>query len=129
MKIKDKLQELKENDIYSLSMFVLYKLIELPEYSTLSELPYIIDKTNLLNLCEYYGGKTIKIPTIKEIYSIMNVILLYQYVNIEGKDYTQSIKDLGLNDKESRAIQKIYQELCKALSNYDFKARKNYDQY
>lgn len=129
MKIKDKLQELKENDIYSLSMFVLYKLIELPEYSTLSELPYIIDKNNLLNLCEYYGGKTIKIPTLKEIYSIMKVILLYQYVNIEGKDYNESIKDLGLNDKESRAIQKIYQELCKTLSNYDFKPRKNYDQY
>lgn len=26
------------------------------EYSSLSELAYILDKDNLLNLCEFFGG-------------------------------------------------------------------------
>ena len=63
--IKD-LTTLKEPDLYSLSMFTLYKLVDIPEYSSISELSYILDKTNLLKLCEYFGGTTIKIPTLND---------------------------------------------------------------
>ena len=56
------LNNLKEQDWYSMALFCLYKLIEVPEYSSLGELPYVLDKENLLNLCEYFGGQTIKIP-------------------------------------------------------------------
>ena len=64
MTIKEELNQLKETDVYSMLLFVLYKMRGIEEYSILSELAYILDKKNLLNLCEYFGGLTIKIPTI-----------------------------------------------------------------
>ena len=67
MKIKTELENLKEKDIYSLMLFALYKAQEIPEYASLSQLAYILDKDNLLKLCEFYGGLTIKIPTVKEL--------------------------------------------------------------
>jgi hypothetical protein len=48
-----------------------------PDYMVLSELVYVLDKDNLLKLCEYFGGSTIKIPTIKELESIVYSLLLY----------------------------------------------------
>lgn len=68
---------LKETDIYSMALFILYKFMEVPEYSSLCELPYILDKENLLKLCQYFGGQTIKIPTVLEFKGILNAILLY----------------------------------------------------
>ena len=77
MKTTQELNNLKSQDIYSLILFALYKLREIPEYSTLSELAYIVDKENLLKLCEYFGGTTIHIPTIDELESILYSLLLY----------------------------------------------------
>ena len=37
------LEELDKRDIYSLILLILYRLKEIPEYSTLSELVYILD--------------------------------------------------------------------------------------
>lgn len=55
-KLQRGLNNLKEQDLYSLSLFCLYKLMGTNEYSSLSELAYILDKDNLLNLCEFFGG-------------------------------------------------------------------------
>lgn len=122
--IKD-LNSFKDIDVYSLSMFVLYKLTNIPEYSAISELPYILDKKNLLNLCEYFGGRTIKIPTTEELYSLLHLLLLYQYVNIENMEYNEAITILGYNSKELRKVKSAYNKLCKVLSNYSFKVREN----
>ena len=62
--INSNLNTLKERDVYSLLLFCLYKLSDIPEYSSLSELVYVMDKKNFLNFCEYFGGQTIKVPTI-----------------------------------------------------------------
>ena len=125
--IKDDIKTLKDVDIYSLSMFVLYKLINIPEYCTISEIPYILDKENTLKLCEYFGGRTIKVPTIEELHSIMNILLLYQYVNIEGKNYTDSLKAIGFESKDYRKVKSIYNKLCDILSDYNIGSRHNYE--
>ena len=65
---KTDITTLKDIDIYSLSMFVLYKLTEIPEYSAISELPYVLDKDNMLRLCEYFGGRALTIPTADALY-------------------------------------------------------------
>ena len=44
MKIKTELEKLKSVDIYSLLMFVLFKVKDVKEYSTMSELCYLLDK-------------------------------------------------------------------------------------
>lgn len=127
--IKKDLTSFKEVDIYSLSMFALYKLIDIPEYSAISELPYILDKDNMLKLCEYFGGRTIKIPTTRELHSLMNLLLLYQYVNIEGMDYQEAIKLIGYESKELRKVKSIYNQLCKVLEKYDIKPRSKYSDH
>ena len=86
MNIKNEINNLSNEDIYSLMLFVLYKSTQIPEYSALSQLAYILDKDSLLKLCEFYGGLTITIPTISQLNSLLNGLLLYNMVDIEGQD-------------------------------------------
>lgn len=111
---------LKDTDIYSLSMFVLYKLTDIPEYSLTGELPYVLDKTNLLNFCNYFGGRTIKVPTLEEIHSIMYLVLLYQYTKIDNKTYDEAIKLIGFRSSELRKVKSAYSKVCKVLDTYNF---------
>lgn len=124
MSIKKDLNILDNADLYSSAMFILYKLTDIPEYTTISEIPYILDRENTLSLCEYFGGRTIKIPTVEELYSIMNILLLYQYVNIEKMDYNQATKLIGYKSKDLRQIKSIYMKVCGVLDKYEFKHRK-----
>ena len=65
-RIREELTKLKDVDVYSLILFVLFKARNVPELASLSALAYVLDKDNLLKLCEYFGGQTITIPTITE---------------------------------------------------------------
>ncbi len=95
---KKDFEQLKEKDIYSLLLFALYKLKEIPEYSTISELSYILDKDNLLTLLTYYGGMTIRIPTLREFKLVLNALLLYEYVHLEGIDFEKALVKLRKED-------------------------------
>lgn len=119
--IKDRLKTLNQTDIYSMVLFALYKIKDVPEYSTVSELAYVLDRTNLLNLCEYFGGLTIKVPTISEIEELMGVLLIYQKVNIEHQNLEEIIQ--GLDSANSRNIRDKYNKLCEVLSKYEFNPR------
>ena len=121
--ISNGLSTLKERDFYSLSLFTLYKLIGISEYSSISELAYVLDKENLLNLCEYFGGQTIKIPTTEELESLVYSLLLYQYVKIEHKDYEEACELIGRENKDLRTVKANYRKLCNVLENYEFVSR------
>ena len=125
MTIKTNLDTLKKKDIYSLMLFVLYKFKDVPEYSTLSELTYVLDTNNLLRLCELYGGTTITIPTIQEMEEILNALLLYQKVNLEHNDINEVLESFQLTLNEKRKLLKIYEELCDVLKNYTFNGEQN----
>lgn len=121
--IKQNLDLLKSTDVYSLLMFALYKLIDIPEYSSLSELVYILDKNNFLKLCEYFGGTTIKIPTTQELQQLMCALLLYQYVDIDHMDYDKALVLIGNESKDLRQIKINYVKLKEVLQNYEFVTR------
>lgn len=121
--IKNELSKLKTTDIFSLLLFILYKIRDVEEYSTISELAYVLDKENLLNLCEYFGGITIRIPTIDELESILNSLLIYQYVNIDGHSYNDAIKKIGFDSHQLRKIKKDYNNIVSILDKYTFKSR------
>lgn len=114
------IKNLKETDIYALSLFTLYKLTEVKEYSLIGELPYIFNKKDLLNFCSYFGGMTIKVPTVAEIKSTMYLILLYQYTKIDGMEFEKAFKKIGYDDGEINSIKKAYDELCLILDKYQF---------
>lgn len=123
MTIKEELSKLKKTDLFSLLLFILYKIRDVEEYSTISELAYVLDKDNLLNLCEYFGGMTIQIPTIDELESILNSLLIYQYVNIDGYSYNEAIKKIGFDSYQLRRIKKDYNKIVSILNKYSFTGR------
>lgn len=125
MSIKNNLDILKTQDIYSLILFILYKLMGTPEYSSLSELAYVLDKDNLLNLCEYFGGQTITIPTIDELKSLAYALSLYQQVKMDKVEYNIAIKSLNVEAKNIKNVKTIYNKMCEILNNYNFNPRGN----
>lgn len=120
MKVKEELAKLKDVDVYSLMLFAMFKLRDIPEYSSLSELVYILDKDSLLKLCEYFGGLTLKIPTIDELESIIYSLVLYQFVNIDGMNYDEAVKIIGHRANKLRQVKNDYVRICEILEKYDF---------
>lgn len=117
-RLKSEIDTLKNQDIYSLMLFILFKLRDLPEYSTLSELIYILNKDEFLKLCEYFGGLTIKIPTIDELENLVNVLLLYKYINIDNIEQEKAEKLLNCNKRELNYIKDNYSRVVNILNNY-----------
>lgn len=120
MNISTELNNLTTNDIYSLMLFALYKLKDTNEYSSLSQLSFILDRENLLKLCQFYGGTTIYIPKIEELEAMLDALFMYQKVDIENnneEEYLKSLKDKRCNIKD---IQKNYGIVKEILKNYNF---------
>ena len=123
MPIKNELQKLKQIDIWSLMLFVLYNFQKVPEYSAISELAYILDEKNFLKLCEYFGGQTIKIPTIDQLEETIYAMLLYQYQDIENMPEKDAIALLRVDKEKERAIKGCYRVLKHVLKNYELSSR------
>lgn len=111
------LDELTKNDIYSLMLFVLYQNQKIPEHAALSELIYVLDRPNLLKLCQYFGGETLKIPTIDELKYLILSLNLYQQVNIEKKDLEQCINSINEPRNVIKIIKQNYNSICDIMSN------------
>jgi hypothetical protein len=118
--IKSKLDSLHLSDIYSLMLFVMYKIQDIPEYAMLSELCYLLDGANLTRLLTYFAGKTITIPTEDEFANMSKALLLYQYVNIEGKSLTEAYSNLkDTTPKQKEQITDIYLKLIPIMNKYN----------
>jgi hypothetical protein len=122
MKISDRLNKLEQRDIYTLILFLLYNTQKIPEYSSLSQLSYILDKNSLFKLCEYFGGTTIKIPTLDELEILIYALLLYDYVDIEQKDFNESLHSINeaSNKKYKSKILDLYQKVKILIKDFNF---------
>lgn len=127
MTIKEELQKLHEPDIWSLLLFVLFKIKDVPEYSGISELAYILDRKNLLKLCEYFGGTTITIPTIEELEILVYGLLLYQYINIEGIPEEDALVMISREGLSQKVVKSSYLKIKETLQNYDLSVRSRND--
>ena len=77
----------------------------------------------MLKLCEYFGGQTLKIPTIDELEETLYAMLLYQYIEIEGIDEHEAIKLLRVDNIKEKSIKSCYKTLKSVLSNYNITPR------
>ena len=123
MSIKDEISKLHRSDIYSLILFALYKIKDIPEYSTLSELAFILDKENLLKLCQYFGGITLQIPTIEELENMVYALILYEYVDVDKVELSTALKAIGVSKIKTKEIKELYQNLRHILDKYEFNHR------
>lgn len=112
MRIKDELLFLKKQDTYPLILFLLYKLKNDPQYTTLSELGFVLDKKNLINLCNYFGGTTLKVPTIDELEEIIAALTLYEQTKLNNKDFKKTLDYLVESGTDKQHLQDLYNKLC-----------------
>ncbi len=126
MSIKSELSKFKETDLWSLLLFVLCKVKDSPEFSPISELAFVLDKRNLLKLCEYFGGCTITIPTVDELEALVLGLLLYQYVDVDGIEFNDAVKKLS-SMSDIKEAKKAYRAIKDTLSDYEIVKRSNED--
>ncbi len=118
--IKDSVNSLHLSDIYSLMLFILYKVQEIPDYAVLSELCYLCDGSNLTRILTYFAGKTVKFPTESEMVVLSNALLLYQYVNIEHNSFIEAQAKLeNITPKQRDKITELYLKILPILADYN----------
>lgn len=128
--IKKSLNNLHLSDIYSLMLFILFKVQEIPEYAVVSELSYLLDGANMTRLLTYFAGRTVTFPTESEMAIVTNALLLYQYINIDGETFTAAQNKLsGLTTKEKDKVTELYVQLLPIMKQYNIdrsKIQKNH---
>ena len=118
--IKKNLNSLHLSDIYSLMLFVLFKVQDIPEYAVVSELCYLLDGANMTRLLTYFAGRTITFPTEAEMKTVTNALLMYQYINIDGETFTTAQNKLGkLTKKEKDRVTELYVQLLPVMKQYN----------
>ena len=106
--------------IFSLILFILYKIQEIPEYAVTSELCYLLDGANMTRLLTYFEGRTITIPTKEEFATVTNALLMYQYINIDGETFVAAQNKLGkLTKKEQDRVTELYVQLLPLMKQYN----------
>ena len=100
--IKKNLNNLHLSDIYSLILFILFEVQDIPEYAVTSELRYLLDGANMTRLLTYYAGRTVTFPTESEMTVVTNALLMYQYINIDGDTFTTAQNKLGKLTKKEK---------------------------
>ena len=117
--ISANLNSLHLSDIYSLMLFVMYKLQDVPEYAVLSELCYLLDGNNLTRLLTYFAGKTITIPTEEDFAAMTNAMLLYQYINIDGLSLTEAQGKIKATQKQKEKLTNLYLSILPIMQQYN----------
>lgn len=118
--IKKNLNNLHLSDIYSLMLFVLFKVQGIPEYALTSELCYLLDGANMTRLLTYFAGRTVTFPTESEMTVVTNALLMYQYINIDGETFTAAQNKLGkLTKKEKDEVTELYVQLLPIMKQYN----------
>jgi hypothetical protein len=117
---KQDINNLHLSDIYSLMLFVLFKVQEIPEYAVTSELCYLLDGANMTRLLSYFAGRTIKFPTESDMTVVTNALLMYQYINIDGETFVSAQNKLGkLTKKEQDKVTELYVQLLPIMKQYN----------
>lgn len=118
--IDESLKTMKENDLYSLILYAIYKGTKDPKYSTLCELIYTLDRESLMKLCSIFGGCTIKIPTIDQLKVYSSGLLVYNLIN-EGYTLKAALNTTGLDTNRYSEVLDIYHTIEEVIKEYEGK--------
>ena len=116
--VKD-INTLKEDDLVTIILFCLYKMTGDPEYATISELAYTLDRNSMYNLCATFGGTTIKIPTLKEYKDMISIMLAFNYVHTEKMSFEDACRKANVDPFEESTL-KMYDILEEVFESYEF---------
>ncbi len=119
--IYESLAQLNKKDTTSLLLFTLWKLKESPEYGALSELCYVLDGDNLSKFLSYYGGMTLKVPTLKEFRLLVQALQVFQFVNLDST-YTldEAIAVAAGEEFSKEELAQAYLKIVEVTKEYEF---------
>ena len=121
--IQAALNSIEKKDLYSMLLFALYKMKDIPEYLPLAELCYILDGESLLRFLSYYGGMTLTIPTMRDLRLALQALKLYYQVNIDEEDngnFEDSLNMLAGEEFTKTEIKEMYMKMSEVISKYEF---------
>lgn len=110
--ILDSLNKLKEKDVYSKLLMILYRLKDDEKYSTLSYLIWALDKDSLLNFLTIFEGVELKVPKIYDLKLIVCALQVYQLVQLESKELDESINEVATNEISIEDLKDAYFRIC-----------------
>ena len=110
---------LKENDLISIILYSIYLFTKDPEYATIAELAYTLDKDSMNKLCATFGGTTIKVPTLKQYKQMIKVMLVFDYVNREKLSLTEACEKAEIEDVDLEEVIKMYSMMSKVVDLYN----------
>ena len=113
------INDLKEDDLISILLYAIYKMSNDGEYSTLSELIYVLDRNTLYKLCSIFGGVTLKIPTLTELKIFIGALVVYQSMVEEGTSFNTAFNKTNLDISYKKEVFNIYNILTDIISNYN----------
>lgn len=94
MKSKNKvIEEINDSqDLYYVSIILLSLLTGSNTYSNIPELALLLDSESFMNLIDYYGGVSLKIPTKEEVSNSLKAVLVYYYADVLGYSMKDAIE-------------------------------------
>ena len=113
----DKINSLKQNDVYSLILYAIYKATDDPNYSTISQLIYSLDRKSLVNLCNIFGGCTIKIPTIQQLQEYTDAFLVWSLVNEKKYSFEVAFKKAGIQPGSKKNVFYLYKVIDEIMND------------
>lgn len=119
------LEELNKQDIYSLILFVLYKLKDVSEYSVLSELVYILDNDSFARFMSYFEGQTLKVPKIQDLKNVVNALLFYERKINSTLTDEEIMNELDIPKSERESIPSTLKLVSEIVKEYNFKRSSN----
>lgn len=105
------------SDLYYLSLMVISS--RLGDKSLLPELIFLLNEDSLNKLIYYFGGETIRVPTVSELRDYLYGILIYYYFDIEGLNWYSAINKMGLeySGQLSRKLSKLRKQVINELQD------------
>ena len=118
--IKANLDTMHLSDVYSLMLFLVYKVQDIPEYMTLRELCYILDGNNLTRLFTYFAGRTVTFPTEEEFVIMTNALLMYQAIDLDGKTFVDALAEVkDVTAKQKDKVVELYLKIKPVIKQYN----------
>lgn len=90
---------LNEKETFLLSLMLLVHMKDDEKYKDLSELIFLFDNYDgFKQFIKYYEGRTIEVPTVREVKGALRLLNLFQKVYIDQRDFEETYLHLKLYD-------------------------------
>lgn len=90
---------LNEKETFLLSLMLLVHMKDDEKYKNLSELIFLFDNYDgFKQFIKYYEGRTIEVPTVREVKGALRLLNLFQKVYIDQRDFDETYLHLKLYD-------------------------------